>query len=235
MLIYEYQRLGSRLGGLRKSRRLNRRQAAEYIHSRFSGVSVTTFVDDIRQYENGLKDLELALSGEEPYITSFRLYIEAMNLSEQEKQELSSLIKNPEFSYEINEKSLARGRNIYRKRGSTELGEAINTVEAIDTIVEDLLPYAQNIPDVGYDIKQIELIDDKLRIAFQEPDVLLEDAVLDFEETINKQKFPYPMQLDFSYEGNFLVISPSLEIYSIVRVNSISFLKAYKTVLEQRN
>lgn len=101
--------------------------------------------------------------------------------------------------------------------------------------VSELLPYAQEIPDVGYSIKSVKLVDGWLRIIIRDPssDVYIDDAVEDFQKTIQKglEEFPYPIGLDFSHEPPVTVIISPASDGRYTRNRAIYFLEAYRTVL----
>lgn len=101
--------------------------------------------------------------------------------------------------------------------------------------VSELLPYVQEIPDVGYPIKSLKLVDGRLRVIIKEPssDVYIDDAVEDFQKTIQKglEKFPYPIKLDFSPEPPITVIISPASDGGYTRTRAIYFLEAYRIVL----
>lgn len=101
--------------------------------------------------------------------------------------------------------------------------------------IEELFPYVQNISDVGYNIGLVELTSNKLRITIEEPksDIDRDYLMADFNETIQKQDFPYSIPLNFSFQENNLIISPNPS-YERGRISATAFLQAYKRVLEQK-
>jgi len=217
-----------KLLGIRKARRLTQVVVAEYINGRFPGRAVNTLVLDITGYERYGSVLTQALSGREPYCTTFKLYLEAISQEDEGRKLMSDLFRFQNFDPKVDESVIARGRDFYAKTGKMERKKATaDRLVYLNDIVAD-------IPDVGYDIQKVELHGDELRIYFEEEGISLEDAVYDFKYVLRQQGLPRSIGLDYRHSDDHLVITLRTGLSEFQEQSSRNFLEAYRSTLEKK-
>lgn len=98
--------------------------------------------------------------------------------------------------------------------------------------LEEEFPDIDAIVNVGYDIWNVQLTDDQLRIRINEPQKVLhmEDVLSDYRQVV--QSLPYGINLTFDYEPNTVILSPEPEEGKRDGKRSMRFLQRVNYALQ---
>ena len=99
----------SLLRKIRKEKEITPDQVAEYMHHRYPRYAISTYATShIFQFEKGLRALWDVGEGKEPERSIFCLYLEALNLNDEEKEQVREYLEEPDFNFKPDEDILKK-------------------------------------------------------------------------------------------------------------------------------